>query len=520
MRVLFRTDASAEIGTGHLMRCLALADGLRAAGGQCTFLCRVEGLGVMARKVTDAGHMLLALPDLEFSDVGEDSPQLAHAQWLPGGQQKDAAACLKLLEGQAVAECLVVDHYALDERWEKPMRAVAARILVIDDLADRQHDCDLLLDQNQVLGMERRYENRLPGNCRRLLGPKYALLREEFSRPKTSASTDDRLASPRLLVMFGGADPQNLTLRTVNALARVGWTGGVDVVAGPLYAELDALQMAIAAVPDARLHAPAGDVARLMRSANFSVGSPGVASWERCACALPSLTIAQADNQEPIGEALAISGAHCYLGRAETVLDSDLEVALRFWQSNFFARQAMTAVAQAVCDGQGVKRVIRNLQKPALSVRLACLDDAGLLFSWRNDERTRRQSLDPQPLALATHMAWFGKVIGNADSILLLACRDSVPVACIRFDCQGNRARVSIYTDPELQGQGIGGATLAAGLGWMQTERPEITVAEADIRLANRSSHRLFLSARFHPVWTRYEYSRASELGNKPRMEF
>lgn len=510
MRILFRTDANAQIGTGHLMRCLALADGLRAEGVECTFLCRAGGLGVMASRITEAGHVLLTLPDSPLGDADVDSPQLAHAGWLPGGQLNDAAACLNVLGGQPVADWLVVDHYALDEIWENPMRVAAARILVIDDLADRQHACDLLLDQNQVPDMAARYGNCVPENCRLLLGPKYALLRNEFLRSDPSAPASERSTSPRLLVMFGGADPQNLTLRTVNALASVGWKGGVDVVAGPLYTDPDTLQKAIAALPDARLHAPARDVAMLMRSAGFAVGSPGVASWERCACALPSLTIAQADNQEPIGEALGISGAHCYLGRAETVTDADLEAALRFWQNNGFARQAMTAAAQAVCDGLGVRRVVRQLLKPSLSIRVACRDDAALLFSWRNDERTRLQSLDPRPLELATHLAWFDSIIKKADSSLLLACRDGVPVACIRFDCQENRARVSIYTDPDLQGQGLGGATLAAGIDWLQAERPEIKVTEADVLPANQASHSLFSSAGFHPVWTRYEYFRES----------
>ena len=510
MRILFRTDANAQIGTGHLMRCLALADGLRAEGAECTFLCRAGGLGVMARRITEAGHVLLTLPDSPPSDADVDSPQLAHAGWLPGGQRNDATACLNALDGQPVANWLIVDHYALDQRWEKPMRVAAASILVIDDLADRQHACDLLLDQNQVPDMVARYENRGPGNCRLLLGPKYALLRNEFSRSEASAPAGERSTSPRLLVMFGGADPQNLTLRTVNALASVGWKAGVDVVAGPLYADLDNLQMAIAALPDVRLHAPAGDVATLMRSAGFAVGSPGVASWERCACALPSLTIAQADNQEPIGEALGISGAHCYLGRAEDVSDADLEAALHFWQNNGLARQAMTAAAQAICDGLGVRRVVRQLLKRSLSIRIASQDDARLLFVWRNDERTRRQSLDPRPLALATHLAWFDNMIRKADSSLLVACRDGVPVACIRFDCHENRARVSIYTDPELQGHGLGGAALAAGIDWLQAERPEVTVTEADVLPANRASHNLFSSAGFHPVWTRYEYSRES----------
>ena len=506
MRILFRTDANAQIGTGHLMRCLALADGVRAEGVECTFLCRAGGLGVMASRITEAGHVLLTLPDSPVGDADVDSPQLAHAGWLPGGQLNDAAACLNVLGGQPVADWLVVDHYALDERWENPMRVAAARILVIDDLADRQHDCDLLLDQNQVPDMVARYGNRVSENCRFLLGPKYALLRNEFSRSDASAPAIERSTSPRLLVMFGGADPQDLTLRTVNALARVGWKGGVDVVAGPLYADPDTLQKAIAALPDARLHAPARDVAKLMRSAGFAVGSPGVASWERCACALPSLTIAQADNQAPIGEALGISGAHCYLGRAEAVTDADLEAALRFWQNNGLARQAMTAAAHAVCDGLGVRRVVRQLLRPSLSIRIACQDDAALLFSWRNDERTRRYFFDPSPVDFLSHLNWFRDVLNRTDTKLLVICRSATnPVGCVRFDFFEHKAKLSIYLNPDLQGQGLGAASIEGALDWLRLNRQDIAAVEADVLRSNFASKNAFSSVGFEEIWSRYE---------------
>jgi len=365
VRILFRTDANAQIGTGHLMRCLALADGLRVEGAECTFLCRAAGLGVMAGKIAEAGHVLLTLPDSPDCAADVDSPQLAHAGWLPGGQLNDATSCLNVLDGQPVADWLIVDHYALDERWEKTMRVTAARILVIDDLADRKHDCDLLLDQNQVHDMEARYENHVPENSRRLLGPKYALLRKEFARTEGSGVIGERFASPRLLVMFGGADPQNLTLRTVNVLVSVGWKGGVDVVAGPLYADSDSLLKAIAALPDARLHSPARDVAMLMRSAGFAVGSPGGASWERCACALPSLTIAQADNQEAIGDGLKEYGAHEYLGRAEVLSDERLKKSLIAIKNQPELLFRMAVRASLITDGLGVYRVA-SLMKECL----------------------------------------------------------------------------------------------------------------------------------------------------------
>lgn len=508
MRILFRTDADKQIGTGHLMRCLALAERLHAEGDECTFLCRGAGLGVLAQRITDAGHHLIALPEAELSGGGTDLPVLSHAPWLPGGWQSDLDACLAGLGDQPVADWLILDHYALDHRWEAAMRNIAKRIMVIDDLADRLHDCDLLLDQNHVLGMDCRYDGCLPIACKKLLGPRYALLRSEFSHTVRVAGGRTPTQAPGLLVMFGGADAQNLTLRTVEVLAKLAWRGAIDVVAGPLYPELPSLRAALNALPNARLHAPANDIAALMRAADLAIGSPGVASWERCACALPSLTIAQADNQEPIGEALAIAGAHWYLGRAETVLDADIEAALLAWERNSFACRAMSTVAASVCDGQGVFRVIRHLRELSFSIRPVTTDDALLLFSWRNDERTRRYFFNSDPIAFSQHLEWLSATLSSASSTLLLAERGEVPVACIRFDCREHRATVSIYIDPDLHGQGIGATALSHAVGWVFELRPEVEIIEADVLTGNEPSQRVFRGAGFKSIWSRYELSR------------
>jgi UDP-2,4-diacetamido-2,4,6-trideoxy-beta-L-altropyranose hydrolase len=506
-RVLFRVDASISIGSGHLMRCLALAEALRAGGAECTFLCRVAGLGVLADRIVAAGHELLPLPESVTAEVSDGPP---HAAWLPGGQGRDAAACLSTLLGRQPADWLVVDHYALDRRWQTAMRDVTSSIMVIDDLADRPHDCDLLLDQNLINDMQNRYDGHVPDHCVRLLGPRYSLLREEFVRlgaPPVRTATD----APRLLVMFGGADTQNLTLRAVEQLATIAWPGDVDVVAGPLYGQLEQLKAAVSRLARGYLHASTNSVAALMRCAGLALGSPGVASWERCACALPAITIAQADNQEGIGRTLGEVGAHFYLGRAESVTDDALSAALRAWLANDPARQAMSRAAAAVCDGDGLRRVVAKLIPARLSIRPVCRSDAELLFTWRNDERTRRHALNPKPLLLADHLAWVERTLARTDTDVLLACHDGIPVVCIRFDRAEGRARVSIYTDPNSQGAGYGAAALSSSLEWLRAHHPEITITDADVLPSNSASHALFAAVGYKPTWLRYERSQEAE---------
>lgn len=503
MRFLFRTDADVTIGTGHLMRCLALAEALRERGSECTFLCRGAGLGKLADQIISAGHDLLLLPE---SSAPEDVDDLLHATWLPGGQSRDAAACLAAIAGRAQADWLVIDHYALDQRWETTMREATSRIMVIDDLADRSHDCDLLLDQSLIDGMQERYNGLVPGRCVRLLGPRHALLREEFVR-QANCLEQVAVEVPRLLVMFGGADSQNLTLRAVAQLLAIAWAGDVDVVVGPLYDQLDQLKAAVSRLAKGHLHAPSNNVAALMRSAGLALGSPGVSSWERCACALPSIAIAQADNQEGIGRALGEQGAHFYLGRAESLTDDALNAALSTWLSNAAARKAMSRAAAAVCDGDGLRRVVAKLMSPPVTIRPVCISEAEILYSWRNDKRTLRYALNPKPLVLSEHMDWVQHTIAKEDVDLLLACRNDEPVACVRFDRIGNRALVSIYVNPDLKGSGLGAEALSAALDWLRIYHPEITATDADVLSDNAASHALFASVGYRPARLRYERS-------------
>ncbi len=501
MRVVFRVDANGRMGTGHVMRCLALGGALRARGADCHFLMRADGIGGIAGQIGQEGHRVTGLAAPEDSSNRDG---LTHSDFLPGGQAWDAWACREVLDGSP-ADLLIVDHYGLDHRWQRAMRDHARRILVIDDLADRHHDCDLLLDQNHVAGFESRYDALVPKYCKCLLGPRYALLRPEFERGEAAVVAVGDESHARLLIMFGGADPQNLTLKTVQLLVRIGWQGGVDVVAGPLHADTEGLRAAIARLPGSVLHAPAQNVSALMRGVNLAIGSPGVSSWERCAMALPSITLSQAFNQEAIGLALGEAGATLYLGRAEDVPALMVEAALVTLGSNPSARKAMARAAAAICDGGGVKRVVARLLAPEVTIRKARIEDATLLLSWRNDSRTRRFSHRDRELELDEHLEWMERTIARSDTDLLIASLDGVPVGCLRFDRQGERALVSIYLDPDRQGGGLGLSALNAALGWLSHTNPTIRFTDADVRAGNDVSHGLFTAAGYRLAHARYE---------------
>lgn len=355
MKIAIRVDASVQIGTGHFMRCLTLAEALKKQGAQICFVSR--GLPAHLRDMLTSKGMQLASLDGETSAVIDGD--LAHAQWLGTSQTKDAQATIKALTDQQW-DWIIVDHYALDARWESALRAVAKQIMVIDDIADRQHDCDVLLDQNYYVDMQARYEGKVPAHCRQLLGPRYALLRDEFRKlrehvkPRTGAVK-------KVLVFFGGVDADNYTGLAIQALAALANQSlHVDVVIGAQHPCREQIQQACAAQGYV-CHVQTTRMAELMAEADLAIGAGGSATWERCCLGLPALLVALADNQVDIAKALDSIGACVYLGTAEA---ADSLTIQRTITSLSGRREQLEMISNHACslvDGMGVDRVCQEL---------------------------------------------------------------------------------------------------------------------------------------------------------------
>ena len=475
MFVVFRADANATIGTGHVMRCLALADALQARGARCLFIC-AEGLGALADRLRSAGHDLALLPATDR-------------------QQADAEASLATLAKQPTPDWIVVDHYGLDAAWQSAIRPFTKKILVIDDLANRRHDCDLLLDQNLRPEAEASpYRALTPASCQYLLGPRHALLRPEFAAARAHGPRN-AAAKPRLIVMFGGADQADLTGRTVRLLTQLGLDLPVDVVTGPLYAHREALARDIAELPNATLHCTPGNIAQLMRHADLAIASPGTSSWERCCVALPSITLAVADNQMAMATTLACLGAHLFLGDADRVGDGDLAAAIRLIAGNAPWRESMARAASTVTDGRGAERLAARLIAADVGVRPASAADARLLHTWRNDPRTRQQSFDSSPIPWEGHQAWFAKALANPLQAILIGQLGEVPFGCVRFDLGAHDGRVSIYLDPARHGAGLATPLLEAAGDWLKQNHPAIRRLVAEVKSTNAPSRQAFLKA-------------------------
>ena len=327
--ILFRCDASLHIGSGHVMRCRTLARELRRRGAEITFLCRRQPGDLI--ELLEQEFTVLALPEQPLAACDGLEDRALYAAWLGCSQQQDSADCLAALEqaGSSSAQWLVVDHYGLDASWEVAMRESLGsepppQLLVIDDLADRPHSCDLLLDQNFFgEATERRYQGLVPQQCRQLLGPHYALLGPEYAvlHPLVPPRTELR----RVLVFFGGVDPHNCTGQAIEALMVPELAHlAVDVVLGLQCPHREAVETLVAKRPHTTLHDPQPSLAGLIARGDMAIGAGGATTWERVCLGLPSLVVSTASNQEPVAYELNKYEYIQYLGKSSSPWNSSI----------------------------------------------------------------------------------------------------------------------------------------------------------------------------------------------------
>jgi UDP-2,4-diacetamido-2,4,6-trideoxy-beta-L-altropyranose hydrolase len=300
MDVVIRADSSVDIGSGHVMRCLTLADQLTAVGARVTFLCRPLP-GAMIQGIEHRGHVCRVLP----AGVADSA--------------SDAGATLREIDALAPqgVDWVVVDHYGLDAAWEARVRPYARRVMVIDDLADRRHDCDLLLDQNYYRDMLGRYGGLVSDDCRLLLGPQHVLLRQEFVDARKGLRVRDGYVR-RIFVSFGASDPTGETVKALRGLASSSLrNAAVDVVVGAANPQRHQIASVAAELPDARLHVQVYRMAELIAAADLGLGAGGATTWERCFLGLPTLTVITAPNQARMTRDLGDLGVIRVLGEAQ-----------------------------------------------------------------------------------------------------------------------------------------------------------------------------------------------------------
>lgn len=334
---VFRVDAGPATGGGHAMRCLTLAEALAARGCICAFACNTGAVQTIPALAASRYEVW------ELTDDDVASPAALRRRW-PAG-----------------AGLLTVDHYGLDAAYESACRPWAARILVIDDLASRDHDADLLLDQ--TLGRsDADYRGRVPPACRLMLGTDYALLRPQFAgaRADVLCNRRERKALEQVLVSLGATDPDNVTGLVLTAIQTSRLPLNVDVILGagsPNHAAVRTRLKALLPAGTLHINPDVKAMIALMRQADMAIGAGGISAWERCCLGLPSIVLVLADNQRDNASALAAAGA------AEIVVATGTQLpdVLNALRRNPERLLAMSLDAGRLCDGQGAHRVAEIL---------------------------------------------------------------------------------------------------------------------------------------------------------------
>ncbi|MGB0898602.1 MAG: UDP-2,4-diacetamido-2,4,6-trideoxy-beta-L-altropyranose hydrolase [Psychrobium sp.] len=339
MQVIVQVEASSYIGLGHLMRCLTLARQLDVLEIKCLFVVNQHDLNL---------SQLLYEADFEYKFVDSRSSTFAEVS----------------LVAKNAMTLVIIDNYDFDSEWHHQLKSVDTLIMTIDDLANRHLNPDLLLDQNMAENYQTRYDDLIPKNCISLLGPKYALLREEFYlQRKELPSIETRLNNAMILVNFGGADPDNETLKAAKGVVAFDGVKEIVIVVGSGYLHYELLKAWAKTYPKVALLQNVSNMAHLMSQALVMVGAVGSTTWERCALGCVGLVSAIAENQQATAEYLHKLGIHQFLGCHNELESDDYRRRLESMMANSDELLSMSERAYGLVDGLGAHRVAQKIQE-------------------------------------------------------------------------------------------------------------------------------------------------------------
>lgn len=450
MNIIFRCDSSTIIGTGHVIRCLTLANVLKKNGINCEFICR-EHKGNLIQYIKNQGFNVYKLLTPEKSEGNKKNSISTHASWLGVSQEQDARNCEPILR-QIRPYWLVVDHYALDENWEKMIRPYCKKIMVIDDLADRKHDCDLLLDQN-ISADQEKYQLLTPKNCQIFTGPKFALLRPEFEKwRKYSINRRKEGKIKKILITFGGVDNENFTCKILEILyqSHLPKTIEITVVMGETAPHLNKVKELVKKIVNPiQVLVDINNMAEVMANSDLAIGAAGSTSWERCCLGLPSLVMILAENQKNSAVALTTAG-HAILIKYLSELISTIQELLNTRQKVLNLIESSSKIV----NGLGAQIIAQHILNGSnCHFRLMMEQDLGMVRLWRNHPNVRSYMFNKKKISKLEHKKWFKNISLNKNHILLIFENFNEPQGFLNLTIQENSViEWGFYLSPEAQG--------------------------------------------------------------------
>lgn len=361
--IAFRADASPQIGSGHIIRCLTLANGLRQQNNRCVFLCKALP-DYLQNILQSAGHPIIHIPSSTERPSTAKNP-LKHASWLEGSQEDDANACIRLIKQHDLHfQDIIVDHYAIDHRWQTHMRPYCERIGVIDDLYDRRHDTDWLIDQNAGHTAEH-YASITPTQTQLFIGTDYALIRPEFAQQREAARTRRKQTQNiHHVVIFYTSNPSlELLKTTLRAFINIKTPLKVTCLTGQTHIHdkplIDLVKMNQQHAIELKAYEP--NMHTMLLEADLAIGAAGSSSWERCTLGLPALLTILAENQETLAQAQHQQGNAINLGHVSTLSENKISENIQRLMNHRPQWQSMSEAAFNLCDGNGIARITEAL---------------------------------------------------------------------------------------------------------------------------------------------------------------
>ncbi len=471
MQVVFRVDASSQIGTGHIMRCLTLAEYLKNDGIDISFICR-KNSGNLRDKIIKKGFRLF---ELEPPGKPRHDDKLFHSNWLEVTQKEDAEQCKQILE-KIKTDWLVVDHYALDHEWESDLKHLCTNIMVIDDLADRNHNCDLLVDQTFGRIAEH-YIDLVPKDCTLLVGSEYSLLRPEFSEWRSySMERRSQVNLKNLLIAMGGVDFENHTEEVLTKLdsCALPYDLNITVVLGRHYPHLESLKMRVERSKHTiNIQVDVENIAEIMANSDLAIGAAGSMSWERCCLGLPTIQIITAENQKFLAEKLSKINASLLVNENNS-LESLINNATKWMQDVSISTAKIT-------DGTGSLKVASQITKNIVKFTLQDFGEVELInyvdmnfndqafaLKMRNDISIKRWMYSQQEISQNEHYDFIKKLNGNEERFYFLVKLGGTTVGSINFSniVPNDSLDFGLFTNPYTELRGAGKILEAAGISY------------------------------------------------------
>jgi UDP-2,4-diacetamido-2,4,6-trideoxy-beta-L-altropyranose hydrolase len=491
--LILRADASAQIGTGHVMRCLALAQAWQARGGTAHFVCSA------------------ALPVALSERLRNEGATLATLAATPGSA--DDTTGVTALAHDLAAQWVAVDGYHFDAAYQRRIAGAGLKTIFLDDHGHAAHySADLVLNQNAYAEAKTYTQRDL--HTRLLLGSRYALLRSEFW-PWRGRQRQVNPEVRRVLVTLGGADPENVTLRVIRAFAQIRQPElELTVIVGASNPHHAALADAAARSPHTvRMLRNVTDMPALMAEADLAVTASGSTCWELLFMGLPALLIEIADNQRPVAQSLAELDVGVRLGwHAELDLER-MHAAFAVLLHDPARRQAMAARGQQLVDGYGGARVVQQLRGDPLRLSRATTNDTRLLWEWANEPAVRQASFRSESIPWDDHVRWLQARLPDPRFVPYIAWdADDEPVGTIRFDIDGDTATVGVSVAAQQRRQGYAPLLIRTGVATIARETA-VTTVRALVKPENTPSLRAFTTAGFGVIGECvYHGQRAVEL--------